>query len=83
MSGKPWTRIETTEACFPSRKFTISSPSMPDPLPAGPLFLLATERVAVRISWMEYRDSQDDGVPVEPDVIEIALWPSQSTVPQI
>ncbi len=76
MSGRPWTRVETTEACFPSRTFTLSSPSMPDPLPAGPLFLLATERAAARISWMEFQGSRDDSVPVEPDVIEITLWPS-------
>lgn len=76
MSGNPWTRVETARACFPSRKFAISSPSMPDPLPAGPLFLLDAEDVAVRISWMEFQGSRDDSVPVEPDVIEITLWPS-------
>ena len=76
MSGKPWIRVETAGAYFPSRKFTISSPSMPDPLPAGPIFLLDTERVMARISWMEFQGSRDDSVPLEPDVIEITLWPS-------
>lgn len=75
MSGKPWTRVETTPACFPSRKFTISSPSMPDPFPAGPVFLLDSGKVAARINWMEFEGSRDDSVPVEPDVIEITLWP--------
>lgn len=75
MSGKPWTRIETAAARFPSRKFMISSPSMPDPLPAGPVFLLDAERVTARICWMEFQGSRDDSVPVEPDVIEITLWP--------
>ena len=75
MSGKPWTRVGTTGAYFPSRKFTISSPSTPNPLPAGPVFLLDTERVAARIAWMEFQGSRDDSVPVEPDVIEITLWP--------
>jgi hypothetical protein len=76
MSGNPWTRVETTQLSFPSRKFTISSPSMPSPLPAGPIFLLDTERVAARISWMEFQGSRDDSQPVEPDVIAITLWPS-------
>ncbi len=75
MSGNPWTRIETVKARFPSRKFMISSPSMPDPLPGGPVFLLDAERVEARILWMEFQGSRDDSVPVEPDVIEIALWP--------
>lgn len=75
MSGNPWTKVETIEACFPSRTFSISSPSMPDPLPAGPVFLLETEKVKARISWMEFQGSRDDSVPVEPDVIEITFWP--------
>lgn len=74
MSGKPWTRIETVEPHFPSRKFTISSPSMPDPLPCGPVFFLDAAAVTARISWMEFQGSRDDSVPVEPDVIEIAFW---------
>ncbi|BDG71370.1 hypothetical protein [Roseomonas fluvialis] len=78
MSGNPWTRVETVQARFPSRSFAISSPSMPDPLPAGPLFLLESEAVAVRIAWMEFEGSRDDSVPVEPDVIEVALWPGQA-----
>ncbi|TDR95662.1 hypothetical protein [Enterovirga rhinocerotis] len=75
MSGNPWTRVETTEACFPSRSFTLSSPSMPYPLPAGPLFLLNTEKVAIRIQWMEFQGGRYDSVPVEPDLIEITVWP--------
>jgi len=76
MSGKPWTRVGVTQARFPSRTFTLSSPSTPDPLPAGPLFLLETPIVVVRISWMEFQGSRDESVPVEPDVISLTLWPS-------
>ena len=76
MSGNPWTRIETVTARFPSRKFTLSSPSAPDPLPSGPFFLLDTADVMARISWMEFQESRDDSVPVEPDVIAITLWPA-------
>ncbi len=75
VSGRDWTRIETVEACFPSRRFTLSSPSMPDPLPAGPLFLLETERVAARIGWMEFQGIRDDSQPCAPDVIEVTIWP--------
>jgi hypothetical protein len=76
MSGNSWTRVETTVAHFPSRKFALSSPSMPAPLPAGPVFLLDAERVSVRIQWMEFQGSRDESVPVEPDVIELILWPN-------
>jgi hypothetical protein len=78
MSGKPWTRIETANASFPSQMFTISSPSMPDPLPNGPVFFLDTADVTLRISWMEFQGSRDDSVPCDPDVIEIAFWPGAS-----
>ncbi|MCS6759944.1 MAG: hypothetical protein MO852_14145 [Candidatus Devosia euplotis] len=56
MSGRLWTHVETAEARFPSRRFFLSSPSTPAPLPNGPIFLA-------------------DSVPVEPDVIEIAMRP--------
>jgi hypothetical protein len=75
MSGKPWTRAETAKVRFPSRKFSISSPSAPDPLPNGPVFFLDTAETMARISWMEFQGSRDDSLPVEPDVIEIAFWP--------
>jgi len=76
MSGKSWTRVETVKARFPSRSFAISSPSLPDPWPSGPIFLLDAEETSARISWMEFEGSRDDSVPVEPDVIDITLWPS-------
>ena len=76
MSGNPWTRIETVTAHFPSRKFTLSSPSAPDPLPSGPFFLLDTADAMARISWMEFQESRDDSLPVEPEVIAITLWPA-------
>ncbi|WP_426960281.1 hypothetical protein [Muricoccus radiodurans] len=79
MSGKPWTRVEAARARFPGRRFAISSPSLPDPLPCGPFFLLPSETVEVRIAWMEFEGSRDDSVPVEPDVIEVALWPVRAS----
>ena len=75
MSGKPWTQVETIAARFPARRFTLSSPSTPSPLPAGPVFLLDTPTVRARVSWLEFEGSRDDSVPVEPDVIDIVLWP--------
>jgi hypothetical protein len=71
---KPWTRVETVKASFPSQMFTISSPSMPYPLPGGPLFYLDAETVTARISWMEFEGVRDESVPFDPDVIQITLW---------
>jgi len=76
MSGNPWTRVETTEATFPSRRFTVSSPSTSYLLPSGPFFLLDVTDFMVRVSWMEFQGNRDDSVPVEPDVIELTLWPA-------
>lgn len=76
MSGQPWTQVETVHAWFPSRLFTISSPSMPYPLPSGPIFRLDADHVGVRIAWMEFDRSRDDSLPVEPDVIEVTIWPA-------
>jgi hypothetical protein len=76
MSGNPWTRVETTQATFPSRRFTVSSPSTPFLLPGGPFFLLEVAASMVRVSWMEFQGSRDDSVPVEPDVIELTFWPA-------
>lgn len=73
--GNPWTKVETATAYFPSRKLTIASPSRPDPMPAGPVFLLSTETMAARICWMEFQGVRDESVPVEPNVIDIKLWP--------
>ncbi len=75
MSGKPWTQVETIAARFPGRRFTLSSPSHPYPLPAGPVFLLDTPTVRARVGWLEFEGCRDDSVPVEPDVIDIVLWP--------
>ena len=79
MSDKPWTHVETVEVRFPSKSFSISSPSMPDPLPNGPIFLVDTVTCAMRISWMEFEGSRDDSVPVDPDVIDIAIWPARAS----
>ncbi len=75
LSGRPWTQVGTIAARFPSCRFAVSSPSSPDPLPFGPFFFLGAEAVLVRVSWMEFQGSRDDGVPVEPDVIEVVIWP--------
>jgi hypothetical protein len=76
MSGNPWTQVETVEVRFPSKSFAISSPSMPDPLPYGPIFLVDSVNSSMRISWMEFQGSRDDSVPIEPDIIDIAIWPA-------
>lgn len=76
MSQRPWTQVQTTLAHFPSRTFTISSPCSPDPQPFGPLFLTPTEAVHVRISWVEFEGTRVDSVPIEPDVIQLDLWPA-------
>ena len=39
------------------------------------LFFTPREEVSIRIAWMEFQDGRDDSVPVEPDVIEITIWP--------
>jgi len=76
MSDRPWTQVETTPAHFPCRTFSISSPCAPDPQPFGPLFLTPSEHVQVRIAWVEFDGARDDSVPVEPDVIQIDIWPA-------
>ena len=76
IGGEPWTQVETSDARFPSRRFAITSPSMPDALPGGPFFFLDTDSYRVRVSWKEFQGSRDDSVPVEPDVIELTLWPN-------
>ena len=74
MSLKPWTRVERVRARFPSRTFSIRSPSFPDPLPVGPFLLLDEADVTARINVMEFPRSRNDSVPVEPDVIAVELW---------
>ncbi|CDZ67957.1 hypothetical protein NFO65_26305 [Neorhizobium galegae] len=77
ISDKPWTHAETVEVRFPSKSFAISSPSMPDPLPNGPIFLVDSALCSLRINWMEFEGARDDSVPIEPDVIDIAIWPGR------
>ena len=74
IGGKPWTAVETAHAIFPSGRFGVSSPSRAVH-PVGPFFVLGSTHVAVRISWMQFDGSRDDSVPIEPDVIQIELWP--------
>ena len=81
MSGRPWTRTGAALLHFPSRRFSLTSPSSPHPLPAGPVFLLGAAAMAARIGWMEFQGSRDDSVPVEPDVIEVTLWPAAAGRP--
>ena len=75
MSGAAWTRVEAADLTFPSRSFTISSPSRPDPMPFGPVFFVGAEAMKARIAWKAFQGGRDDSVPVEPDVIAISLWP--------
>ena len=76
MSGNLWTRIEQTQASFPSRSFAISSPSLPHSLPYGPIFLVGSADCVIQINWMEFQGGRDDSVPVDPDIIDIAIWPA-------
>lgn len=79
MSGNLWTRIEQTQASFPSKSFAISSPSLPDPLPGGPIFLVDSVDCMIQINWMEFHGSRDESVPVDPDIIDIAIWPAATS----
>ena len=71
-SGNPWTQTELATAEFPSRRFTITSPSHI----GGPFFRVGAVAMAVRLQWMEFQGSRDDSVPVQPDVIRLDLWPA-------
>jgi hypothetical protein len=75
-SKNTWTQVERASAEFPSKRFTLSSPSHPDTHTAGPFFRIRTSKVAIRIAWMEFQGSRDDSVPVQPDVIRLDLWPA-------
>jgi hypothetical protein len=79
LSGNLWTRIEQTQASFPSMSFGIFSPSLPDPLPYGPIFLVGSTDCVIQINWMESQGGRDDSVPVDPDIIDIAIWPAVAT----
>lgn len=52
---------------------------MPEPLPSGLIFLVDKVACATRISWMEFEGSSDDSVRVDPDVMDIAIWPAART----
>jgi hypothetical protein len=74
-SGRAWTQVETTVALFPSKQFTLASPSRGGPDNYGPDFRVDSETTAVRIHWMEFQGSRRDDTPVEPDVIRLEFWP--------
>ena len=75
MTGATWTKIGDTTIRFASGQFQLSSPSHPQPLPAGPFFQVPTAMMNARITWKEFEGERDDSVPVEPDVIAVTLWP--------
>ena len=75
MSYNPWTQVEELTARFPSRSFSIDSPSSAYPTQAGPVFFLPTDHVHIRVSWMEFQGERDESVPVEPNVIQVDIWP--------
>lgn len=75
-SAKAWTQAELTGARFPSRRFTVSSPSAAGTESYGPSFRVAAADVVVRIQWMEFQGSRDDTQLVEPDVIRLDIWPN-------
>jgi hypothetical protein len=75
-SGKAWTQTEMADACFPSRRLTLSSPSKAGTESCGPSFRVDATSMAVRIQWMEFQGSRDDSKPLVPDVIRLDLWPA-------
>ena len=74
-TGTPWTQDEVVDVRFPSKSFALSSPSHPTPLPLGPVFGVQDVAMRARIRWMEFQGGRDDSVPVEPDVVDVSLWP--------
>jgi hypothetical protein len=78
ISGRPWTRTETADVKFPSKSFGVSSPSMPDPLPNGPFFLVDSTDCTLRIDWMEDQGIRDFSGPTDPDIIHLTLRPRAS-----
>lgn len=75
-SGQAWTQSELTSMTFPSRLFVVSSPSRAGTEAYGPIFRVDTAANRIRIQWMESDANRDDGVPVQPDVIRLELWPA-------
>ena len=75
ISGKSWTKTEIVDVRFPSKRFAVSSPSAPDPLPSGPFFLVDSTDCTLRIDWMENQEVRDFSGPTDPDVIHLTLWP--------
>jgi hypothetical protein len=76
-SGRAWTQVETVVVTFPSKQFTLDSPSKGSPGRYGPNFRVDATTMSVRVQWMEFQDSRDDTKLTEPDVIRLDLWPFQ------
>ena len=75
-SGRTWTQVETVDVTLPSKMFTLNSPSISSLGGYGPNFRVDAATMVARIQWMELDGSRDDTKLVEPDVIQIDLWPA-------
>lgn len=74
-SERGWTKAETTAAAFPSRLFSVSSPSRAGTEHYGPLFRVDAVEMTIRIQWMEQTDRVNER-EWPPDVIRLDLWPA-------
>ena len=74
ISGDSWTKTAEAEVFFPSGRFTIGGPTSP-PGDYGPWFGTPSNRLAVRVSWLEYDGEQYNLLRSKPDVIKMDFWP--------
>lgn len=74
--GSPWTKTAEMEMLFPSGRFTIGGPTDQVPGDWGPWFQAPSNRLGVRVSWLEYYGEQYNPLRSKPDVIQIDFWPS-------
>ncbi len=75
-SGRGWTQTEAASAAFPSRMFTVSSPSKAGTESYGPFFRTDASEMIIRIHWMEQTERRDDSEPGPADVMRLDLWPA-------
>jgi hypothetical protein len=71
LSAKPWTQVLETQVTFPSRHFTIGSPSRTGGERWGPTFTVPSESLKARISW---RELDDDRYTERAQLADAACW---------
>ncbi len=75
-SDRSWTRIATITVTFPSRRFTVSSPSRAGTEACGPWFEAGASKLKARLQWMELGSDNYEAARPHDDVIRIDLWPA-------